>query len=66
MLQIVSPKDLFDAIVVGSGATGGWAAKKLTTSGSSTSGCQNPTLTMMAITVRACDYIQHEYAKQIA
>jgi choline dehydrogenase-like flavoprotein len=30
------------------------------------SGCQNPTLTMMAITVRACDYIQHEYAKKMA
>jgi choline dehydrogenase-like flavoprotein len=30
------------------------------------SGCQNPTLTLMAITVRACDYITHEYAKQIA
>jgi choline dehydrogenase-like flavoprotein len=30
------------------------------------SACQNPTLTMMAITVRACDYIQHEYAKQMA
>ncbi|MBI1788040.1 MAG: GMC family oxidoreductase [Acidobacteria bacterium] len=29
------------------------------------SGCQNPTLTMMAITVRACDYITSEYAKQI-
>ena len=29
-------------------------------------GCQNPTLTMMAITVRACDYILHEYAKQLA
>ena len=28
------------------------------------SGCQNPTLTMMAITVRACDYILHEYANQ--
>ncbi len=27
------------------------------------SGCQNPTLTMMAITVRACDYIKREYAK---
>jgi choline dehydrogenase-like flavoprotein len=27
------------------------------------SGCQNPTLTMMAITVRACDYILREYAK---
>ena len=30
------------------------------------SGCQNPTLTMMAITVRACDYITKEYAKQVA
>ncbi len=29
------------------------------------SGCQNPTLTMMAITVRACDYITKEYAKQL-
>lgn len=27
------------------------------------SGCQNPTLTMMAFTVRACDYITHEYSK---
>ncbi len=33
MLQIVSPKEPFDAIVVGSGATGGWAAKQLTESG---------------------------------
>jgi choline dehydrogenase-like flavoprotein len=30
------------------------------------SGCQNPTLTMMALTVRACDYIVKEYAKQVA
>ena len=30
------------------------------------SGCQNPTLTMMAITVRACDYIIHEYSKSMA
>ena len=29
-------------------------------------GCQNPTLTMMAITVRACDYIKNEYAKKVA
>jgi choline dehydrogenase-like flavoprotein len=29
------------------------------------SGNQNPTLTMMAITVRACDYITKEYAKQV-
>lgn len=27
------------------------------------SGCQNPTLTMMAITLRACDYIVHEAFK---
>ena len=33
MLQIISPKDPFDAIVVGSGATGGWAAKELTEAG---------------------------------
>jgi len=30
------------------------------------SGNQNPTLTMMAITVRACDYILQEYSKQLA
>jgi choline dehydrogenase-like flavoprotein len=29
------------------------------------SGCQNPTLTMMAITVRACDYITKEYPKTL-
>src|SRR6476646_990382 len=33
MLQIVSPKEPYDAIVVGSGATGGWAAKELTAAG---------------------------------
>ncbi len=27
------------------------------------SGCQNPTLTMMALTVRACDYLAEEYKK---
>ena len=26
--------------------------------------CQNPTLTMMALTVRACDYITHEYSRK--
>ncbi|MFN3322557.1 MAG: GMC family oxidoreductase [Bryobacteraceae bacterium] len=31
-----------------------------------TVGCQNPTLTMMALTVRACDYILREYSKEIA
>ena len=30
------------------------------------SGNQNPTLTMMAITVRACDYMIKEYSKQAA
>lgn len=30
------------------------------------SGNQNPTLTMMAITVRACDYMIREYSKQLA
>ncbi|MCS7026055.1 MAG: GMC family oxidoreductase [Bryobacteraceae bacterium] len=29
------------------------------------SGCQNPTLTMMAITVRTCDYILREYRKKL-
>ncbi|MEO8661344.1 MAG: GMC family oxidoreductase [Bryobacteraceae bacterium] len=29
-------------------------------------GCQNPTLTMMALTVRACDYIVREYSKKVA
>jgi choline dehydrogenase-like flavoprotein len=30
------------------------------------SGCANPTLTMMALTVRACDYIVKEYSKKLA
>jgi choline dehydrogenase-like flavoprotein len=29
-------------------------------------GCQNPTLTMMALTVRACDYIAKEYSKRMS
>lgn len=29
------------------------------------SGCGNPTLTMMALTVRACDYIVREYSKKM-
>lgn len=29
-------------------------------------GCANPTLTMMAITARACDYIVKEYSKRMA
>src|SRR5579864_6759130 len=33
MAQVVRSKEVFDAIVVGSGATGGWAAKKLTEGG---------------------------------
>ena len=31
--SVPSSKDVFDAIVVGSGATGGWAAKELTEAG---------------------------------
>jgi choline dehydrogenase-like flavoprotein len=30
------------------------------------SGCQNPTLTMMALTVRACEYMAREFPKQPA
>ncbi len=30
------------------------------------SSCQNPTLTMMALTVRACDYILNEHSKRTA
>jgi choline dehydrogenase-like flavoprotein len=33
MLQVLRTQDSFDAVVVGSGATGGWAAKKLTEAG---------------------------------
>lgn len=29
-------------------------------------GCANPTLTMMAVTVRACDYIAREYSKKVS
>ena len=32
-MQIQVPSDPFDVVVVGSGATGGWAAKKLTEAG---------------------------------
>ncbi len=43
-----------------------WDVKNLfVTDGSCfvTSGCQNPTLTMMALTVRACDYLVEEYRR---
>lgn len=43
-----------------------WDVKNLfVTDGSCfvTSGCQNPTLTMMALTARACDYIVEEYRR---
>ena len=46
-----------------------WDVKNLfVTDGASwvSSGCQNPTLTMMAVTVRACDYIAKEYTKNPA
>src|SRR5579863_46524 len=32
-MQVASPSQPFDAVIVGSGATGGWAAKKLTEAG---------------------------------
>ena len=32
-MQVASSAEAFDAVVVGSGATGGWAAKKLTAAG---------------------------------
>lgn len=32
-MQVLGPPEPFDAVVVGSGATGGWAAKKLTEAG---------------------------------
>ncbi|MDZ4800262.1 MAG: GMC family oxidoreductase [Bryobacteraceae bacterium] len=35
MAQIAPPRQIFDAIVVGSGATGGWAAKELAEAGMS-------------------------------
>jgi choline dehydrogenase-like flavoprotein len=91
MSQVSVPQEPFNAVVVGSGATGGWAAERLTdaerlpawfidsnqahevknmfvTDGACwvSSGCQNPTLTRMAITVRACDYITREFPKQMA
>jgi hypothetical protein len=62
MPQVLTPAEPFDAVVVGSGATGGWAAKRLPKPGGVS---RNSTLTMMAITVRACDYITKEYAKQL-
>jgi len=43
-----------------------WDVKNLfVTDGSCfvSSGCQNPTLTMMALTVRACDYIVDQHKK---
>lgn len=43
-----------------------WEVKNLfVTDGAcfTSSGCQNPTLTMMAITLRACDYLAEEYKK---
>ena len=33
MLQIATEPEIFDAVIVGSGATGGWAAKQLTAAG---------------------------------
>jgi choline dehydrogenase-like flavoprotein len=44
-----------------------WDVKNLfVTDGASfvSQGCQNPTLTMMALTVRACEYIADQYKKR--
>ena len=68
----------FDAIVVGSGITGGWAAKELTEKGLKTLVLEagrnivpaegyvehvNPSLTYMALTARACDYAVRQMKK---
>ena len=63
----------FDAIVIGSGISGGWAAKELTEKGLKTLVLergrdvkhltQNPSLTYMALTARAVDHVIGELKK---
>jgi choline dehydrogenase-like flavoprotein len=76
--------ETYDAIVIGSGISGGWAAKELTEKGLRTimlerrhprdgggpvgaymtsSACQNPSLTYMALTARAADFAVTELKK---
>ena len=74
----MSQPNTFDAIVVGSGITGGWAAKELTEKGLKTLVLEagrnivpaegyvehvNPSLTYMALTARACDYAVRQMKK---
>ena len=74
----MSEPNTFDAIVVGSGITGGWAAKELTEKGLKTLVLEagrnivpaedyvehvNPSLTYMALTARACDYAVRQMKK---
>ena len=58
-MQIISPKDPFDAIVVGSGATGGWAAKQLTESG------MRVALLEAGAKVTPRDFTEHERSWQL-
>ena len=48
------PANTYDAIVMGSGTSGGWAAKDLPKKVVKQLG-QNPSLTYMAMTARAAD-----------
>ena len=99
MLSAQAGSESYDAIVVGCGATGGCAAKRLSEAGLKvglleagrkispkeftehmpayklknlfvmdgacypSSACQSPTLTFMALTVRACDRLIERYKK---
>ena len=57
---------------MGSGASGGWVASEVGLKGNlflmdgagfTASACQNPTLTIMALAWRACDYIVEQAKK---
>ena len=54
--MVTKPPKVYDVIVVGSGASDGWVAKIL---------CERnePTLTIMALTWRASDYLMDEAKK---
>ncbi len=57
----MNPKKIYDAIVVGSGAAGGMAAKELTEGGLSG---YAPTLTIGALAARASDYIVEQQKRR--